>query len=77
MLTIFGGRVRDLQSLLIEERLPEGWESRVRKRFGLTFGEFNWVVLPLEFNISEKKYRAKLASQESAEASQDANGAQH
>jgi len=71
LLTIFGGRVRDLQSVLIEERLPEGWQSRVRNRWGLTFASFNLVVFPLEFSINEKKYRAKLASEHS-EASQEA-----
>jgi len=71
MLTIFGGRVQDLKSLLIKEMLPEGWESRVRSQWGLTISKFNLTVLPLEFSISEKKYRAKLASQQS-EASQEA-----
>ena len=64
MLTIFGGRVNDLKSVLIEEKLPEGWESRVRSRWGLTFFKFNLTVLPLEFSTSEKKYRAKQASQQ-------------
>jgi len=74
MLTIFGGRVNDLKSVLIEERLPEGWESRVRSRWGLTFPKFNLTVLPLEFSISEKKYRAKQASQQ-LETSQEASNA--
>ncbi|KAF7977962.1 hypothetical protein HWV62_2059 [Athelia sp. TMB] len=47
MLTIFGGRVEDLRTLLLEERLPEGWESRVHSRFGLTFAAFNTTVLPV------------------------------
>jgi len=71
MLTIFGGRVRDLKFFLIEERLPEGWESRVRSRWGLTFPKFNLTVLPLEFSVNEKKYRAKQAL-EQAETSQEA-----
>jgi hypothetical protein len=72
LITIFGGRVHDLQSILIEERIPEEWESRVRNRWGLTFGSFNLVVFPLEFSISEKKYSAKLASQPQSEESQEA-----
>lgn len=72
LLTTFGGRVHDIQSVLIEERIPDGWESRVRSRWGLTFGSFNLVVFPLEFSISEKKYRAKLASQQHPEESQEA-----
>ena len=74
MLTIFGGRVRDLESVLKDEKLPEGWESRVRSRWGLTFAKFNLTVLPLEFNISEKKYHAKLALQQ-PEVSQEASNA--
>ncbi|KAF8957521.1 Chloroperoxidase [Flammula alnicola] len=65
LLTIFGGRVADLEPFLIEERLPEGWESRIRKRMGLTIGTFNSTVLKLEFgtNKNEKKYKAKAAAQ--------------
>jgi len=65
LLTIFGGRVHDLKYFLIEERLPEGWESRVRSRWGLTFTKFNFTVLPLECRTDEKKYSAKLALQQS------------
>ena len=59
MLTIFGGRVNDLESILVDERIPEGWESRVRKRLGLTFAAFNTTVLKVEFGINEKKYAAE------------------
>lgn len=62
LLTIFGGRVEDLESILIEERIPEGWESRVRRPFGLTLATFNRTVLKVELGIDEKKYREKLAS---------------
>ncbi|KAF9467227.1 Chloroperoxidase [Collybia nuda] len=55
MLTIFGGRIRDLETILIEERLPEGWESRIRERQGLTLVTFNRTVLGVEFGINEKK----------------------
>ncbi|KAF8558699.1 Cloroperoxidase [Imleria badia] len=53
MLTIFGGRVEDLRSVLFKERLPEGWESRVRKPNGLTICAFNMTLLPVEFGIRE------------------------
>ncbi|KAG9307986.1 Chloroperoxidase [Chiua virens] len=56
MLTIFGGRVDDLRVVLLEERLPEGWESRVRKPFGLTFLAFNFTVLPVELGIKESDW---------------------
>jgi len=71
LLTIFGGRVNDLRSVLIDERFPGGWESRVRSRWGLTFAKFQFTVLPLELSISERKYRAKLAEQQ-VETSQEA-----
>lgn len=74
MLTIFGGRVSDLKSFLIDERLPEGWESRVRARWGLTFAKFNLTVFPLEFSINEKKYRAKQALQQSETPQEASNG---
>jgi hypothetical protein len=55
LLTIFGGRINDIKPFLIEERLPEGWEPRVRRRFGLTIGSFNRTVLRVEFGIKEGK----------------------
>ena len=53
MLTIFGGRVDDLRMILLEERLPEGWESRIRKPYGLTVFTFNLTTLPIELGIRE------------------------
>jgi len=70
LLTIFGCRVRDLETILAEEKLPEGWESRVMNRMGLTMAKLNCTGVPLEFSISEKKYRAKLASEQAPESSQ-------
>ena len=65
-LTIFGGRVGDIESFLIDERLPEGWESRVTAQMGLTMFRLNLTSLPLEFSTNEKKYRATLESQSEA-----------
>jgi hypothetical protein len=63
--------VNDLTSFLIEEKLPDGWESRVRSRWGLTLTKLIFTaVLPLEFRISEKKYRAKQAKVQQPETSQ-------
>jgi hypothetical protein len=59
MITIFGGRVKDLEPFLIEERIPEGWESRIRKRMGLTIAAFNLTVFGVERGIDEKKYKAE------------------
>jgi len=63
LLTIFGGRVKDIESILVDERIPDGWESRILKPFGLTMASFNAVVLPVEFGVNEKKYQAKLAAE--------------
>ncbi|KAJ7119721.1 Chloroperoxidase [Mycena epipterygia] len=54
LLTIFGGRVADLEPFLMEERIPEGWESRVLSRMGLTLLTFNRTVLKVESAIKEE-----------------------
>ena len=65
---IFGGRVSDLESILIDECLPEGWESRVRKPFGLTIASFQPTVLRVEFGIDESKFAAEARSTAAAES---------
>ncbi|KAI0356955.1 Cloroperoxidase [Trametes cingulata] len=54
LLTIFGGKLNDVRPLLSEERIPDGWEPRVRHQMGLTMLEFNCTVLPVELNIKEE-----------------------
>jgi hypothetical protein len=54
LLTIFGGNVPDLYTFLSEERLPDGWESRVRDRMGLTLFTFNRTVFRVELGIEEE-----------------------
>ena len=68
MLTIFGGRVKDLESILVDERIPEGWESRIRKKMGLTFAAFNLTVFKVEWGINVKKYKAKVDAEAAAAA---------
>ena len=53
-LTIFGGRLGDIYTFLTEERLPDGWESRVRDQMGLTFFSFNPTVFGVELGIKEE-----------------------
>jgi len=55
LLVAFDGRVNDLKIWLLEERFPDGWETRFRHRGGLTFMEFNLTVLGVEFGIGKKK----------------------
>lgn len=65
MLAIFGGRVKDLEIFLLEERIPEGWESKSRCRFGLTLVQIGFSkVLWIEKGIDEKKYIEKKAAAE-------------
>ncbi|KAM6501172.1 Chloroperoxidase [Amanita muscaria] len=54
LLTVFGGRYDDIKVFLTEERLLDGWESRVRKVNGLTIAAFNTVVIPVEFRTASK-----------------------
>lgn len=73
MLTIFGGRIRDLESILIDERIPDKWESRIRKRMGLTFAAFNLTVFKVEWG-TYKKYRAIKAEADAAATTSAAEG---
>lgn len=65
LLSTMGGRVDDLQSFLLHEQLPEGWESRVRDSHGLTLINFNKLALKIELGVHEKDW-AQVA-QEAAE----------
>jgi len=63
MLTIFGGRVEDLETVLLEERIPDGWESRIREPLGLTMTTFNLkTVNRVEKGIDEERYIASKAA---------------
>ncbi|KAK7683687.1 hypothetical protein QCA50_013063 [Cerrena zonata] len=54
LITIFGGQVKDLRPFLLEERIPDGWQSHVRTPFGLTMAAFNPVVMSVELGIKEE-----------------------
>jgi hypothetical protein len=58
--------VDDLKSLLVDERIPEGWESRVRARKGLTFTASLLTIIEIEGNIKVKEYEAKIAAEAAA-----------
>jgi len=69
LLSIFGGRVKDLEPFLLEERIPEGWESKSRCRFGLTLMKIGFSkVLWIEKGIDEKKCIEKKKKKAEAEA---------
>lgn len=54
MLTILGGKVKDLRPFLLEERIPDGWQPRVIHPMGLTMAAFNRTALQVEFGIKEE-----------------------
>ena len=54
LVTVCGGRVQDLYSFLLEERIPDGWQPRVRSARGLTFLTTQTVVLPIELGVEEE-----------------------
>ncbi|KAI0752687.1 Cloroperoxidase [Daedaleopsis nitida] len=51
---VFGGIVSDLHAFLLEERLPNGWEPRVRHRAGLTMLEINKTIGQIEFGVPQE-----------------------
>ncbi|KAG1877686.1 Chloroperoxidase [Suillus subalutaceus] len=58
LLSTMGGRVDDLHSFLLNEQLPQGWESRVRDSHGLTLINFNKLALKIELGVHEKDWDA-------------------
>ncbi|KAJ6603250.1 Chloroperoxidase [Mycena vulgaris] len=66
LLAIFGGKIADLEPFLNEERIPQGWEPKVRFRMGLTFLAFNTTVLKVERGIKEEPFAAPEESHSAA-----------
>ncbi|GJE93470.1 chloroperoxidase-like protein [Phanerochaete sordida] len=64
MLTVFGGKIKDLRPILLEERIPDGWQSRVRHRMGLTMAEFNKSALRVELGIREEVWGYPSSAQQ-------------
>ncbi|KAH9947757.1 chloroperoxidase-like protein [Amylocystis lapponica] len=54
LLTIYGGSVKDLRPILLEERLPDGWQPRVLHPMGLTIIALQKTVLRVEMGIKEE-----------------------
>jgi len=71
LLTIFGGRQRDLEPLLMKERIPEGWEPRIMARYGLTMITFNRIVFKVESGIDEKKVASTAGAANTSSAQDD------
>ena len=43
-----------LRPVLVEERIPDGWQPRIRHPMGLTMAEFNQTALRVELGITEE-----------------------
>lgn len=56
LVTVFGGRVDDLHSFLLHERIPESWESRIRQPYGLTLTTFNKTIVGVELGVCEQDW---------------------
>jgi len=70
LLKFWGGQIKDIEPLLIEERIPDGWEPKVRSRMGLTIGGFNTTVLQVELGIGKVKLPAPAGTTETNEVEQ-------
>ncbi|KAJ7031449.1 Chloroperoxidase [Mycena alexandri] len=66
LLLVFGGRVADLEPFLTEERIPEGFESRVLARWGLSLLVFNLNIFNIERAIKEEAVPTVMAQNETA-----------
>ncbi|KAF8323786.1 Cloroperoxidase [Clavulina sp. PMI_390] len=58
MYEVAGGDVKSLRTILNEERLPDGFESSLRQRFGYTMKEFHMRSLEIFLGISLPKLPA-------------------
>ncbi|KAJ7164443.1 Chloroperoxidase [Mycena filopes] len=67
LLLVFWGRVADLEPFLTEERIPEGWEPRIIRRYGLSLIEFNLNIFKVEQAIKEGPVVSAVAEDEAAE----------
>ncbi|KAI0717887.1 Cloroperoxidase [Cerioporus squamosus] len=74
ILKVFGGIVEDLRAFLLEERLPDGWEPRVRHRAGLTMIEINLTIGQVEFGVEEEVDGSMTAPRPSASGSSQKTG---
>lgn len=43
-----------MRPFLLEERIPDGWQSRILHPMGLTMAEFNMTALRVELGIHEE-----------------------
>lgn len=59
LLRIFGGDAVALRTILLEERIPDGWTTSNKTRFGLTMGSFNPTVFRVLLGIDPSWKKVK------------------
>ena len=67
--------MKDLEAFLTEERLQDGWESKIRKPHGLTLLTFSRTVLAVENGIDESKFAPATRPETATETSPNAHEA--
>ncbi|KAL1746349.1 Chloroperoxidase [Schizophyllum fasciatum] len=67
MLRIFGGKVSDLEAMLLEERIPDGFESSTKARHGLTILSFQSTVKAVEKGIDEDAAAREIEAERAAD----------
>ena len=55
LLTSFRGNTADLKTFLIEERIPDGWESGSRDYLGMTFTKLAMTFINVEARIRDER----------------------
>ncbi|KAF8509525.1 heme-thiolate peroxidase [Hysterangium stoloniferum] len=60
LLLLFDGNIEDIKPFLIEERIPTGWSSKFRARFGLTMPTFNATTFRILFGIDPSWQKVKI-----------------
>lgn len=51
LMSVFGGKVDDIRTFLVEERLPDGWEPYTKSYYGVTLGGFNKAGLDIAWRV--------------------------
>ncbi|KAI5899704.1 Cloroperoxidase [Schizophyllum commune H4-8] len=67
MLRIFGGKLDDIETMLIEERIPDGWESSTKARHGLTILSFQDTVKAVAAGIDEGAAAREMEAEKARE----------
>lgn len=59
MVSHFGGKIADLKTFLLEERLTNGWEPTANDAAGFTMMKFNNAIISIEMLVNEGEFKVK------------------